>query len=45
MSVPPEERAHGTVSGKTYFRYFTAGGGYVFTAIIILIIILTEVCS
>uniref|UniRef100_A0A1X7VQK3 Uncharacterized protein n=1 Tax=Amphimedon queenslandica TaxID=400682 RepID=A0A1X7VQK3_AMPQE len=42
MSVPAEERAHGTVSGKTYFKYFIAGGGYVFTAIIILIIILTE---
>ena len=45
MSVPAEERAHGTVSGKTYFKYFIAGGGYVFTAIIIVIIMLTEVCS
>ena len=35
MSVPNEERAHGTVSLKTYAQYFIAGGGYFFTILVI----------
>uniref|UniRef100_A0A1X7UA79 Uncharacterized protein n=1 Tax=Amphimedon queenslandica TaxID=400682 RepID=A0A1X7UA79_AMPQE len=41
-SVPPEERAHGTVSTKTYIRYFLTGGGYLFTLVIVLIYLSTE---
>ena len=44
MSVPNEERAHGTVSVKTYAQYFIAGGGYFFTILVIAIFIFSEVC-
>ena len=44
MSVPNEERAHGTVSVKTYAQYFIAGGGYFFTILVVAIFILSEVC-
>ena len=43
MSVPAEERAHGRISMKTYYHYFKAGGGYVFTFIVLVIFILCEV--
>ena len=41
--MPAEERAHGTISTKTYFQYFIAGGGYVFTIIVLTFLVLTEV--
>ena len=40
-----EERAHGIVSFETYFKYFKAGGGYIFTAFIFGLLLLVEVCS
>ena len=43
MAVPAEERGHGTISMKTYFHYFMAGGGYIFTTIVLIMFILTEV--
>lgn len=43
MAIPAEERSHGTVSIKTYFQYVIAGGGYLFTALVLIIFILTEV--
>ncbi|XP_019850009.1 PREDICTED: multidrug resistance-associated protein 4-like isoform X2 [Amphimedon queenslandica] len=42
VSVPAEERAHGTISLKTYVNYFVAGGGYAFNFIILSLFILTE---
>ena len=41
--MPDEERAHGTISMKTYYQYFKAGGGHVFTAVVLLVFIITEV--
>ncbi|XP_019856381.1 PREDICTED: multidrug resistance-associated protein 4-like isoform X2 [Amphimedon queenslandica] len=42
LHVPDEERAHGTVSMKTYCQYFKAGGGYLFTALAFGLYIITE---
>lgn len=42
MSVA-EERAHGIVSLKTYFHYFIAGGGYIFTSVVVIMLLLAEV--
>ena len=38
-----EERGHGKISMKTYFEYFKAGGGYVFTICVLVLIIISEV--
>ena len=35
MRAPAEEHAHGNISVKTYFKYFVAGGGYIFTSIVL----------
>jgi len=43
--VPEEERAHGTLSNITYFRYIQAGGNIILTILLILIFIVAEVCS
>ena len=43
--MPVEERAHGTISLKTYYQYFKAGGGHIFTAVVLLVFIITEVLS
>ena len=40
---PSEERAHGSVSMKTYYRYFVAGGGYILLAFSVAIFIIAEV--
>ena len=40
---PPEERGHGTVSLKTYYHYFRAGGGYGWLSAVIFVFILGEV--
>ena len=42
---PSEERAHGSVSMKTYYRYFVAGGGYLLLAFSVFIFIIAEVQS
>ena len=44
MSVPDEERAHGTVSTKTYIQYFIAGGGCFFTLLVVATFLISEVC-
>ena len=41
--VPEEERAHGTISKKTYFKYIQEGGNTVLTVILILVFIVAEV--
>ena len=38
-----EERSHGTISLKTYYHYFKAGGGYVFTIIVLAIFVVMQV--
>ena len=43
MRAPAEERAHGNISVKTYFKYFVAGGGYIFTSIVFIVFAFTEV--
>lgn len=43
--ISEEERAHGTVSLKTYYRYFKAGGGFVLTGFVLGIITLTAVSN
>lgn len=42
-SQSDEERAHGTVSLKTYYEYFKAGGGHVFTLFVLGLFIFVEV--
>ncbi|XP_019852693.1 PREDICTED: multidrug resistance-associated protein 4-like, partial [Amphimedon queenslandica] len=42
-ALSEEERAHGSLSMKTYIHYFIAGGGYIFTPIVVAIFILTQV--
>ena len=43
IGPPAEETAHGSVSMKTYFQYFVAGGGYVLTVFLAFIILIAEV--
>ena len=38
-----EERAQGRLSMTTYIRYFIAGGGYIFTPIVVVLFLLAEV--
>ena len=38
-----EERGHGTISMKTYYEYFKAGGEYLFTTVVFGLIVLSEV--
>ena len=38
-----EERAHGTISMKTYYQYLTTDRGHVLTLIVIVLFILGEV--
>ena len=40
---PAEERAHGSVSMKTYYKYFVAGGGYILLAFSVFVFIIGEV--
>ena len=42
-TLPDEERAHGTISMKTYYQYFKAGGGYIFTIVVLALTIIAEV--
>ena len=41
--VPVEDKAQGSISFKTYYKYFTAGGGYVVNLILIVVFFMTEV--
>jgi ATP-binding cassette subfamily C (CFTR/MRP) protein 4 len=43
VGLSEEENAHGRITLKTYCQYFIAGGGYIFTGIVMLIFILTEI--
>ena len=40
---PSEERAHGTVSLKTYYKYFRAGGNCLFLLVFVVILFVAEV--
>ena len=40
---PSEERAHGTVSMKTYYKYFRAGGNCLFLFTILVVLFAAEV--
>ena len=40
---PSEERAHGTVSMKTYYSYFRAGGNFLFLFVVLVILFAAEV--
>lgn len=41
--LPPEEKAHGSVTMATYYNYFLAGGNYLFLLATVVIFILGEV--
>ena len=41
--VPEEERAHGTISNKTYLRYVQEGGNTMLTILLVFVFILAEV--
>ena len=44
MSQPPEEeRAHGRITMKTYYKYFTTERGHLFTLLMVVTFILAEV--
>ena len=44
MSQPSEEeRAHGRITMKTYYKYFTTERGHLFTLLMVVTFILTEV--
>ena len=43
MSIPEEERAHGSVSFSTYYQYFKTGGGYLFTLFVFVFFFAVEV--
>ncbi len=40
---PSEERAHGTVSLTTYYRYFRAGGSHLFLAFLLVLLFIADV--
>ena len=41
--MPEEEKAHGSISMATYYRYFLAGGSYIFLFFVTIIFIVGEV--
>ena len=43
--VPEEERAHGTISNKTYFKYVQKGGNTILTIVLVLVFIIAEVTA
>ena len=43
LAPPEEEKSHGSVSMLTYYRYFTAGGSYLFLLFLLVIFVLGEV--
>ena len=42
-SVPDEEKAHGSVSMKTYINYFVAGGNYLVLLLVLVFFLTGEV--
>ncbi len=42
---PSEERGHGTVSLKTYYKYFRAGGNFLFLTITFILLFVAEVSA
>ena len=45
MGQPAEERAHGRITMKTYYRYFTTEGGHLLTLLTLVVFIAAEVTS
>ena len=45
MQLPAEDRAQGKIGFKTYYNYFVAGGGHIFTAFVFLMFFVGEVDS
>ena len=43
MSQPAEERGHGRITTKTYYRYFTTEGGHLLTLLVLVVFIAAEV--
>ena len=43
MSQPAEERGHGRITMKTYYRYFTTEGGHLLTLLVLVVFIAAEV--
>ena len=43
LAPPPEEKAHGTVSTRTYIQYLRAGGSYLLLLLVILALVLGQV--
>jgi len=41
--VPEEERAHGTISNKTYFTYVKAGGNALLVFLLIAVFLASQV--
>ena len=41
--MPQEDKAHGSVSLRTYCLYFIAGGGYVLLPFLMVVFLLAEV--
>ena len=41
--VPTEDKAQGSVSTKTYYHYFIAGGSYIGVLILLFFFVMTEV--
>ena len=41
--VPEEERGHGIISNKTYFKYIQEGGNTILTILLVLVFIVAEV--
>ena len=42
-TVPEEERAHGTISNKTYFTYVKAGGNTLLVLFLIAVYLISQV--
>ena len=40
--VPLEDKAQGSVTFRTYYNYFRAGGGYVVNLILVIVFLMTE---
>ena len=44
-SQPAEERAHGSIGMKTYYKYFTVHRGHLLTLLVMVVFIMGEVCD
>lgn len=43
FAVPSEEKGHGSISFKTYMRYFRLGASYVAICVVLLVMVVGEV--